>query len=95
MAPVGAIFVAAVSVRYLAAYTAQMPTTPTTPPSPLDTSRCPLCGQANQCAIAQHQPPAQCWCMATEIDLAALEAIPSAERGQRCICPACARGKAL
>lgn len=70
-----------------------LPTPKTT--APLDTARCPLCGQANQCAIANQQPPASCWCMGTAIAAEALALIPEAERGQRCICPACARGKSL
>ncbi|MCZ8221975.1 MAG: cysteine-rich CWC family protein [Acidovorax sp.] len=60
-------------------------------PNPLPTSpsRCPLCGAANQCAIAAGRPPESCWCMVQPIAPAALAAVPTAQRGQICICPAC------
>ncbi|MBP6395072.1 MAG: cysteine-rich CWC family protein [Giesbergeria sp.] len=72
-------------------------TTPTTtittkPPSSIDTGHCPLCGQANQCAMAQTPSSTPCWCMDSRIAPQTLAAIPTAERGQRCICPACAAG---
>ena len=51
--------------------------------------QCPLCGQHNQCAVAQGLPAEQCWCMTAPISPAALARIPEAERRQRCICPAC------
>ncbi|TDG12390.1 hypothetical protein E2F43_12290 [Seongchinamella unica] len=53
------------------------------------TDKCPLCGQDNQCAMAAGEPPDNCWCMTVEISAAALAALPEAERGVRCICPAC------
>ncbi|WP_243419342.1 cysteine-rich CWC family protein [Comamonas sp. JNW] len=55
--------------------------------------QCPLCGQSNGCAVAQGLPAAQCWCMSAEIDPQALERLAPAERGQRCICPACGRAQ--
>ncbi|WP_156949923.1 cysteine-rich CWC family protein [Simplicispira psychrophila] len=58
--------------------------------SPIDTAHCPLCGQANQCAMAQQLSPTQCWCMGSTIATDALAGIPEVERGQRCICLACA-----
>lgn len=56
--------------------------------------QCPLCGQSNGCAVAQGLPAAQCWCMSAEIDPQALQRLAPAERGQRCICPACGRAQA-
>lgn len=53
--------------------------------------QCPLCGQSNGCAVAQGLPAAQCWCMTADIDPQALQRLAPAERGQRCICPACGR----
>ncbi|MFN7043406.1 MAG: cysteine-rich CWC family protein [Acidovorax temperans] len=50
---------------------------------------CPLCGGHNQCAMAAGRPPESCWCMAQPIAPAALAAVPTAQRGQVCICPAC------
>ncbi|MBF6629915.1 MAG: cysteine-rich CWC family protein [Comamonas sp.] len=55
-------------------------------------SHCPLCGQANQCAIAAGLPPESCWCMQTSIDPAALERIAPQQRRKQCICPACGQG---
>ena len=51
--------------------------------------QCPLCGQNNRCAVAQGLPAEQCWCMTASLDRSALDRIPPAERGLRCICPAC------
>ncbi|RQO80923.1 cysteine-rich CWC family protein [Acidovorax sp. FJL06] len=58
------------------------------PPSP-SPSCCPLCGRANQCAMAAGRPPESCWCMTTPITPAALAAVPEAQRGQVCVCAAC------
>ena len=52
---------------------------------------CPACGQPNGCAIAAGGEAADCWCMKTTVSRAALEQLPANERGQRCICPVCAR----
>jgi hypothetical protein len=61
-----------------------------------DPTRCPLCGQPNQCAMEVQQatgvkqPP--CWC--TQVDFTAdlLARVPAASRGTACICKACAEG---
>ncbi len=62
-----------------------------------ETTRCPVCGQSNRCAMEAEretgiqQPP--CWC--TQIDFSAdlLARIPADARGKDCICPACAKPK--
>lgn len=59
----------------------------------VDSSHCPLCGQANQCAIAAGQPAESCWCMRADISRQVLARIPEAQRGKACICPACGRGQ--
>ena len=62
----------------------------------IDTAHCPLCGEANRCAMeveretGQAQPP--CWCMAADFSLAPLDTLPPALRGQVCICARCAAG---
>lgn len=62
-----------------------------------DASRCPLCGQPNQCAMeAQRasgvkQPP--CWCTQVKFDAALLSRLPEQARGRACICAACAQPK--
>lgn len=58
-----------------------------------DAGKCPLCGQDNQCAIAAGQSPESCWCMSAKLSASALAALPEAERGVRCICPACGSEK--
>ena len=71
------------------------PTMPTLPPLPLLT--CPLCGRSNQCAVSTGGMAADCWCMHTPFSpdaRTALAALPDAQRGQVCICPACAAGGA-
>lgn len=66
-----------------------------TPPADrLDPTRCPLCGQANQCAneieraTGVSQP--SCWCTQVTFDAALLARVPVAAQRQACICPACA-----
>jgi len=56
-----------------------------------ETNACPACGQPNQCAVAAGADPQGCWCMHTPVSPAALARLPAQERGQRCICPVCAR----
>ncbi|MEJ7688568.1 MAG: cysteine-rich CWC family protein [Variovorax sp.] len=56
-------------------------------------SRCPLCGEANRCAMAvaretgAPQPP--CWCLEAEFSPALLDRVPAAARGRACICARC------
>ena len=53
-------------------------------------SVCPLCGQANQCAIAAGQPAEGCWCMAPgSVAPEALALLPPEQQGKACICPTC------
>ncbi|CAN7668963.1 cysteine-rich CWC family protein [Variovorax sp. LjRoot290] len=64
-----------------------------------DPSRCPLCGEANRCAMeieretGQVQPP--CWCMQTDFDRAVLARVPAEMRGLACICARCATAAAV
>lgn len=66
-----------------------------THPLPVNPALCPLCGQANQCAMEQEcasgqkQPP--CWC--TQVDFSAdlLARIPASARAQACVCATCAQ----
>ncbi|MFZ2737205.1 MAG: cysteine-rich CWC family protein [Burkholderiaceae bacterium] len=63
------------------------------PGSHLDLSRCPVCGQANQCAMekarfsGQPQPP--CWCSTLKFDDALTQQIPAAKQGLVCLCQEC------
>lgn len=69
-----------------------------TPPTltAIDPALCPLCGQANLCAMEQARAsgtPATepCWC--TQIDFGAdlLARVPEAARRVSCICAVCAQ----
>ncbi len=65
--------------------------------TPVDPTRCPLCGNANACAMETEratgvaQPP--CWCTRIDFDRQVLERLPSEARGVACICNACAARK--
>ncbi|MGB1141553.1 MAG: cysteine-rich CWC family protein [Halioglobus sp.] len=51
---------------------------------------CPLCGAANNCAMAQGRPAESCWCQDVAFSQEALSRIPEASRNKHCICQACA-----
>lgn len=59
-----------------------------------DPSRCPLCGEANRCAMevaretGQAQPP--CWCMDADFSTDLLARVPAEKRRLACICARCA-----
>jgi len=55
----------------------------------IDTTRCPLCHEANRCASAAGDA-ARCWCMSAEIPKQALQLVPDELKGRSCICQACA-----
>ncbi|MGV0989705.1 cysteine-rich CWC family protein [Limnohabitans sp.] len=60
--------------------------------SSVDPCRCPLCGQANRCAmedLAPAQPQAPCWCTREQFSAALLQQVPETARGKACICQAC------
>ncbi|WP_312567197.1 cysteine-rich CWC family protein [Comamonas sp.] len=63
--------------------------------SALNPLACPLCGQANQCAVAAGLPAQSCWCMQQRIAPEVLERIPAAQRRQACVCPACGQSQPL
>jgi len=54
---------------------------------------CPLCGQENDCALANGRPIESCWCFTAEISRQALERIPEAARGVACLCASCATAR--
>ncbi|WP_181295564.1 cysteine-rich CWC family protein [Pseudomonas sp. Q2-TVG4-2] len=59
-----------------------------------DPTRCPLCGQSNQCGQcdpASAQQP--CWCFNTDIAPETREQIPPEAKGKACLCSRCARGE--
>jgi hypothetical protein len=62
----------------------------------VDASRCPVCGEANRCAMELEretgQPQGPCWCRQASISREALARIPPEARGVACICARCATG---
>jgi diamine N-acetyltransferase len=67
---------------------------PPPPGDPLPALLCPLCGRANECAVAAAgRFDIPCWCSGVAIDPAALARIAPADRGRACLCPACAGGR--
>ncbi|MBA3057194.1 MAG: cysteine-rich CWC family protein [Gammaproteobacteria bacterium] len=65
---------------------------------PIDPTRCPLCGQSNQCAGQRErmtgiaQPP--CWCSQVTFGAQLLARVPEHARHQACICADCAQAGA-
>ncbi|HWH84443.1 MAG TPA: cysteine-rich CWC family protein [Burkholderiaceae bacterium] len=51
---------------------------------------CPLCGEANACAMAA-EPRAEsaCWCTALKFPAELLASVPPGARGTVCICRRC------
>lgn len=58
-------------------------------PSIKDGSLCPLCHQANHCAMAAQKDPAACWCHHTAVPQQLLDQIPPENRGMSCVCKDC------
>jgi hypothetical protein len=55
-----------------------------------DPRLCPLCGEANACALAGNAAADTCWCASVTITTAVLERVPPAARGVACVCRRCA-----
>lgn len=59
----------------------------------LDPTRCPLCGQSNQCTQADPATAQRpCWCFGAAIERALLDNLPESVRDLTCLCPNCALG---
>jgi Cysteine-rich CWC len=60
----------------------------------LNQSLCPLCGQANHCAMeiekATGIKQAACWCVGMDFSADLLSQVPMPAQCQACICAACA-----
>lgn len=64
-----------------------------TPTTPRLDHLCPICGQANACAMAaavDGEAPPPCWCVNASFSSAVLDLVPAEAQGRRCICAACA-----
>jgi len=55
----------------------------------IDATRCPLCGEANQCGMAAGEE--RCWCFEATLAPDALARIPERARGAACICAKCGK----
>ncbi len=56
----------------------------------LDASRCPLCGEQNNCPlVTPAASPEQCWCVTADIPAALLAEVPVDLRDLACICQRC------
>ena len=61
------------------------------PAQPLANTRCPLCGQSNDCAAAlSGRFDVPCWCVDAGFPPELLARVPEDQRHQACICPRCA-----
>lgn len=59
-------------------------------PTPIDPTRCVLCGADNECGVARGK--GTCWCFSTRIPDAVLERVPPELRDRACVCERCAAG---
>ncbi|MBM3809941.1 MAG: cysteine-rich CWC family protein [Acidimicrobiia bacterium] len=56
--------------------------------TPVDPSRCPLCGEANRCGA--ESGAGTCWCYSVQIPDEVLNRLPPAGPNRACICQKCA-----
>jgi len=54
-----------------------------------DPTRCPLCGESNQCASAANPEAAECWCGAEKFPRDLLARVPESAARRACICRRC------
>lgn len=63
---------------------------------PTQTELCPLCGNANQCNLAEGAEGADaavpCWCFDVAVSKEALARVPVEKIDKTCLCPRCAAG---
>ena len=55
----------------------------------LDPSRCPLCGESNQCASVADPEATDCWCVGEKFPDELLERVPEVAVRRACICQRC------
>jgi hypothetical protein len=64
-------------------------------PATVDATLCPLCGEANRCALEIERETGvkqgQCWCTQVDFTMELLAEVPLAAKNLSCICAACAR----
>jgi hypothetical protein len=71
-------------------YTAAVPSA-----SAPDPALCPLCGQANLCAMERQRetgmPQGPCWCTGMDFSADLLARVPATAQRLACVCETCAR----
>ena len=59
----------------------------------IDPSKCPICGESNQCAQeiakATGKPPEACWCMTATFSSELLDRVPKEAQNKAFICSKC------
>ena len=58
--------------------------------TPLNPTRCPLCGGDNACGALTDPRSATCWCQSAEFGKDLIARVPAGARGKACICARCA-----
>ncbi|MGC4083877.1 MAG: cysteine-rich CWC family protein [Vicinamibacterales bacterium] len=58
---------------------------------PIDQTRCPLCGENNDCGVAQSA--GDCWCFSLKVPDDVLDRVPPELRDKVCVCERCATGR--
>ncbi|MGE3344810.1 MAG: cysteine-rich CWC family protein [Vicinamibacterales bacterium] len=56
--------------------------------TPVDPTRCPICGDDNRCGA--ERGAGSCWCHAVRIPESVLDKVPPAARNVACVCERCA-----
>jgi hypothetical protein len=54
-----------------------------------DLSRCAICGEPNQCAVATDPDATECWCESAIFPHNLLERVPQEAVGRVCVCQRC------
>ncbi len=58
---------------------------------PVDPTRCPLCGEDNDCRMARGD--STCWCVSMQVPKEVLDRVPLEAQGVACVCRFCATGR--
>jgi len=67
------------------------PQTSVSPPADCDVSRCPLCGEPNDCRLsATTDCTGKCWCESVNFPPELLQRVPMEARNRACLCRDCA-----
>jgi hypothetical protein len=60
-------------------------------PTIIDPSKCPLCGEGNNCQniCGDKDANKNCWCKDVKVPKQLLEAVPAQSKNKACICQRC------